>query len=145
MAAVISVLGTWIHLSFFCTVVKGVVLMDPWHRIYVTRRRSADTGQPWGWPILLFTMESHLTPFCVVNGSLMKSSWARIDGPAVSALNDFRPMKNWVSRGRSRRCAVSTLPWQYSPSRRGKKKAIWARSLMACWISVIPLKLESRD
>ena len=63
MAAVLLVLQIMNHLSLWHTAVRGVVLVASLRRMYLMRRRSTATVQPWGWPVWPWLMDSPLTPF----------------------------------------------------------------------------------
>ena len=57
----VLIIGT--HLSLWRMYARGVVPVAPWHQIYVVRRHITSAGQPWGWPVLPWTMNSHLKYF----------------------------------------------------------------------------------
>ena len=141
MAAVLLVLEIVTRLYLWGIAVRGVVQVVPWCLMYVTCRRSAATRQPWGWPVLLWTIDYPLTSFfCVVKRRLTKSAQAFMVrfAEAESVLKGCWPMTNWRSQRRKVKWPVSAPPPQYSTGMRRKNNLIRARSLMACWCSVPP-------
>ena len=87
MTAVILSPRIWYHLFSFLVLEIGVLPVAPLRQRYTTRKHMADTGHPWGCPVLSFPIYLPLNIFfCFVKSRLTKYAWARMSLVAVATL-----------------------------------------------------------
>ena len=120
------------------------VWVAPFCRKCATQRRMADTAHARGCLVAPCPIDSSLTPFfCVLNRRLTEVVAAQVVAEALVACVGRFSTKNWMLHRLTGVETVSVLSAQYSPGRRGRKKAIQEMSAIALSLGEPLLATES--